>query len=220
MSEIQFIHRRQTEPFEWYQNYSAIRHFFTNTYLSHTPELLPPQREQKVLIIGCGNSQLSEEMKKDGFGCVTSIDFSRVVIQQMQNKYGPNSNYDVADVKKLPYPDNSFGVIVCKGTMDSILCGSGSLNDIRSTMLECSRVLNNYGALVIITYGPPVDRMVYIEDEVFGWSIDVHTVPKQRIIGSDAYETMNSSKDHYVYICRKGDHKLPSNRSLETKQAE
>jgi ubiquinone/menaquinone biosynthesis C-methylase UbiE len=144
-------------------------------------------------------------MKKE-FGNVVSVDFSPVVIKQMQDKYGPESNYQVLDVtKRFPYPENSFDIIVCKGTMDSILCGVGSLKNIRSTMMECSRVLNDeFGALVIITYGSPVDRMLYIEDEAFGWSIDVHTVPKPRIAGYDVDGTKSSGKDHYVYICKKG----------------
>jgi ubiquinone/menaquinone biosynthesis C-methylase UbiE len=145
-------------------------------------------------------------MKEDGYGLVVSVDFSPIVIQQMRDKYGPKSNYEVLDVtKSFPYPENSFDIIVCKGTMDSILCGAGSLKNIRNTLMECSRVLNNeYGALVIITYGSPVDRMLYIEDEAFGWTIDVFTVPKPRTVGSDIHETKSSAKEHYVYICKKG----------------
>jgi len=154
-----------------------------------------------VLVIGCGNSQLSEEMREDGFGNVTSVDFSHVVIEQMRSKY-PNAEYEVMDVtKKNSFSDNSFDVIVCKGTMDAILCGTGSLYNIYNTMVECSRVLGDHGALVIVTYGAPADRMVYIEDEAFGWSIDVHTVSKPRI-GLEVDPKI--SKDHYVYICRKG----------------
>lgn len=197
--------RGKDHPFEWYQNYSSIRHFFTNTYLSNQLELAPPQKEKRVLVIGCGNSQLSEEMKED-FENVISVDFSPVVIRQMQDKYGAESNYHVLDVtKSFPYPENSFDIIVCKGTMDSILCGVGSLKNIRNTMMECSRVLKDeLGALVIITYGSPVDRMLYIEDEAFGWTIDVYTVPKPRIAGYDLDETKSSGRDHYVYICKKG----------------
>ena len=43
-------------------------------------------KNYKYLIIGCGNSNLGIDMKKDGFVNVWNIDYSEVVIKKMQEK--------------------------------------------------------------------------------------------------------------------------------------
>jgi len=40
----------------------------------------------KILMIGCGNSPLSEEMYDQGYKNIISIDISGIVIDQMQTK--------------------------------------------------------------------------------------------------------------------------------------
>ena len=41
--------------------------------------------EDKILNAGCGNSKMSEEMFEDGYKHITSIDISKVVIDDMRN---------------------------------------------------------------------------------------------------------------------------------------
>lgn len=38
-------------------------------------------------MVGCGNSRLSEDMYEDSFTTITSIDVSRVVVDQMIARY-------------------------------------------------------------------------------------------------------------------------------------
>lgn len=40
----------------------------------------------KVLELGCGNSQLSEELYKDGITKITCIDLSAVAVEKMQKR--------------------------------------------------------------------------------------------------------------------------------------
>ena len=46
-----------------------------------------PRASLSVLIVGCGNSELSWSMYEDGFRQVRSIDYSQVVIDKMQLTY-------------------------------------------------------------------------------------------------------------------------------------
>jgi hypothetical protein len=63
--------------------------------------------------------------------------------------------------------------------------------------------------------------MLYIEDEAFGWSIDVYTVPKPCMAGYDVDGTKGSGKDHYVYICKKGNIASPkSGKDLHVQDIE
>ena len=46
--------------------------------------------EDYILNIGCGNSRMTEDMYYDGYETIMNIDMSRVVVEQMQDKYGDN----------------------------------------------------------------------------------------------------------------------------------
>ena len=45
------------------------------------------RKDDNILMVGCGNSRLSEDMFDDGFTTLTNIDVSRVVIDQMAARY-------------------------------------------------------------------------------------------------------------------------------------
>lgn len=52
------------------------------------------RKDDNILMVGCGNSRLTEDMFDDGFTTLTNVDVSRVVIEQMvaRNRYAANIN--------------------------------------------------------------------------------------------------------------------------------
>merc|ERR1711988_1820686 len=76
-----------------------------------------------ILLAGAGNSRLSEDMYEDGYQTLTNIDISRVVVDQMIEKYKDKSalTYQQMNVCSLEFPDESFDAVVVRGTMDAIL---------------------------------------------------------------------------------------------------
>ena len=55
---------------------------------NHTLISFPKKEDCRILIVGCGNSALGEDMLIDGWtGGITNIDYSTVVIEQMREKY-------------------------------------------------------------------------------------------------------------------------------------
>jgi hypothetical protein len=70
---------KNTETFEWYHDFQTLQELI-NRYCA---------RDGKVLMLGCGNSRLTEEMYYDGYEEIESVDISRVVIDQMTDKVGP-----------------------------------------------------------------------------------------------------------------------------------
>ena len=66
-----FSHEQQ---YDWLKGYSHFRHLCA-------PHMQP---SDKILILGCGNSSLTQDLYKDGFRHLTSIDLSDVVIEHMQ----------------------------------------------------------------------------------------------------------------------------------------
>ncbi|KAK1315614.1 hypothetical protein QJS10_CPA05g00121 [Acorus calamus] len=106
---------RQAEgAFDWYQKYKALSPLL-DLYL---------RRDRPVLVVGCGNSTLGEEMVEDGYVDVVNVDISSVVIEAMQKKYHDvfQLKYVRMDVRDMSeFESESFDAIVDKGTLDSLM---------------------------------------------------------------------------------------------------
>lgn len=164
----------------------------------------PPREHCRVLVLGCGNSCVSEAMLRDGWtGGIVNVDFSDVVIQQMKARYDTTfyeelaksykntigqvalqqdpMEFVCADVtRQLPFADSSFDLIICKGTLDAVLSSAGSVADVKRMMHECCRLLRDpHGAMVVVTHASPDNRLVFFENTGDEWwvGINVHTVP-------------------------------------------
>lgn len=64
------------ETYEWYLEYGRCRDFLRNLF----------ELESRILMVGCGNSTLSEDMYDDGFKTITSFDISQSVINLMNTR--------------------------------------------------------------------------------------------------------------------------------------
>ena len=62
----------------------------------------PPKNECRVLILGCGTSPMGEDMINDGYNpsLIVNVDFSSVVIDQMNQKYNPDWDCNLASTKE------------------------------------------------------------------------------------------------------------------------
>ena len=70
-------YQKDKEPFDWYQRYSGIKDIISQ-YI---------QPSFQTLMLGCGNSKMSEDMFEDGFQQITNVDISFTVIKQMTEYY-------------------------------------------------------------------------------------------------------------------------------------
>ena len=125
------------------------------------------KKEDSVLLAGCGNSRLSEDMYEDGYSSVANIDISRVVVDQMTDKYKekPALTWQQMNVCSLEFPDESYDAVIAKATMDAVLCGEGSTANVAKMCSEVSRVLNGQGGFFILSYGVPDNRLNYLEND-------------------------------------------------------
>lgn len=71
------INLRNLSEFDWYQDWSNLRDIISQFV----------KYKGKILNVGAGNSVLSEEMYKEGYKNITNIDFSEIVVDDMQTKY-------------------------------------------------------------------------------------------------------------------------------------
>jgi len=176
------------EPFDWYQKYDALKGILNKWC----------PKDARTLVVGCGNSKLSPDMKQDDYEALVNIDISPVVIEAMKAE-NPDMEYRTLDVTDMScFEDESFGSVLDKGTLDALLCGEGSAENADKMCSEISRLLRPGGVFVLITYGSPKSRIPYLDNEKFSWEISKFTVDKPTV-GIDHKE-----KDvHYVYCMRK-----------------
>ncbi|KAL3000317.1 hypothetical protein AAZX31_09G206800 [Glycine max] len=94
---------------DWYQRYSALRPFVRN--------FIP--LSSRILMVGCGNSVMSEDMVKDGYEDIVNIDISSIAIDMMSRKYEhiPQLKYLQMNVRDMSlFPDESFDGVIDKDT--------------------------------------------------------------------------------------------------------
>uniref|UniRef100_M4CGV0 Methyltransferase type 11 domain-containing protein n=1 Tax=Brassica campestris TaxID=3711 RepID=M4CGV0_BRACM len=181
--------------FDWYQRYSSLRPFVRN--------FVPTS--SRVLMVGCGNSLMSEDMVKDGYEDIVNVDISSVAIEMMQTKYAsvPQLKYMQMDVRDMSYfADDSFDTVIDKGTLDSLM----------------------------ITYGDPKVRMPHLNPSAYNWKISLYIIPRPGF--KKPGDCSSSSKScleavpltsegmlphdyvledpdsHFIYICRKTDEEV------------
>ncbi|KAG4135128.1 hypothetical protein ERO13_D08G197540v2 [Gossypium hirsutum] len=121
--------------FDWYQRYSSLRPFVRR----YVPT------SSRVLMVGCGNALMSEDMAKDGYEDIMNIDISSVAIDMMRRKYEfvPQLKYMQMDVRDMSFfPDESFDSVMDKGTLDSLMCGTDAPISASRMLGEVSRLLN------------------------------------------------------------------------------
>lgn len=119
--------------FDWLEDFNSLK--------SLLDQYVKP--DDKILILGCGNANFSEDMYDGGYKSQWNIDISSVVIDQMKkrNKNRKGMVYEVMDVCNLKYPDNFFDVAIDKSTIDALLCGDNAFLNVAMMLKECQRVL-------------------------------------------------------------------------------
>ncbi|CAG9325386.1 unnamed protein product [Blepharisma stoltei] len=174
---------QEGSTFDWLEDYRSLAPIIN--------EIAP--KTAKILILGCGNAELGEDMYHDGFQNIDNIDISSVVIKQMaeRNIDKPTMTWSVQDVRDIKFPSNTFDLAIDKSTIDALLCGDDAYLNVARMTKEIQRVLKTDGFYMAISYGAPESRLEHFEMEHLLWDVS------NQIIGE---ETTNP---HWVYLCKK-----------------
>lgn len=203
--------------FDWYQRYSALRPFLH--------KFVPTS--SRVLMVGCGNSVMSEDMMKDGYVEIVNIDISSVVIEIMRRKCAhiPQLKYIQMDVRDMSlFQDASFDCVIDKGTLDSLMCGTDAPLSAFQMLEEVSRILKPGGIYMLITYGDPSVRVPHLNKSGCNWKILLYIIPRPGYESREGCSSPSSLMEpvpvtekgllppefvledpdsHYIYICKK-----------------
>ncbi|CAM8981304.1 unnamed protein product [Rhodiola kirilowii] len=180
------------EHYEWFKDYSHFRHLIQR----HV------QINSSVLELGCGNSQLCEELYRDGITDVTCIDLSAVAVEKMKHRLSAKGYNEVkvleADMLDLPFQDECFDVVIEKGTMDVLFVDSGdpwnpnpeTVTKVMAMLRNVHRVLKPKGIFISITFGQPHFRRPFFSAPEFTWSVE--------------WKTFGETFHYFVYVLKKG----------------
>ncbi|KAK7257919.1 hypothetical protein RIF29_32244 [Crotalaria pallida] len=182
----------EEEQYEWFKDYSHFRHLIH----SHLTPL------SSVLELGCGNSQMCEELHKDGATNITCIDLSPVAVDNMLRRLHSRGFKDIkvlqADMLELPFDDECFDLVIEKGTMDVLFVDSGdpwnpkpeTISKVMATLKGVHRVLKANGTFISITFGQPHFRRPIFNAPDFSWSVE--------------WTTFGETFHYFVYVLKKG----------------
>lgn len=159
------------ESYDWFAPYSRFKHLVCRDI----------QTSDSILMLGCGNSTLSEEMYHDGFRCITNIDFSPVVIDKMAIKHKKCSEMKwlVMDILDMKFPNEAFDVILEKGTIDALMVhekdpwnvSEETIKKIDKILEQVSNILKPGGKFISITFAQPHFRRPLYAQSKYSWSV-------------------------------------------------
>lgn len=146
--------RRQ--PNRWAPAYPPQSRGATGQTLTLLATLAKPQKEDKVLDVGCGAGHVAFALAPS-VEAVTALEVCEANLRdarrQAAEKQLANVVFDVGETESLPYKDGTFSLVVSRSS-------AHHFDDVRKSMHEIARVMAK-GARALI-----VDTLVPMDDEV------------------------------------------------------
>lgn len=150
----------------------------------------------RLLDVGCGTAYYSEvlEVLKPGWADYTGADYSEGMLE-LAAQYYPNLTLSQADIYNLPFPDQSFDVVLSGACITHIY-------DWRRAVSELERVTGRFLLLhrnsmrdvtvleLFRAYGTELFHWFFNESELLGAASDLFLVK--------AYEISNSAKSYLL----------------------
>ncbi len=179
-------HRFLTEEsFEWLLSYVQVQHqlepifqqYCHSDQKEHDNAVTSARSNDKsrvrILVVGCGNAPFSCDLYDDGYTNIVNIDYSSIVIQNMQQLHStsrPNMQWIVMDMTRNTFPNASFDVVIDKAAMDAIMTHEQDVWNPNPTVIHqayqmcyhISRILQSKGTFVQISLTQPHFRNKYL----------------------------------------------------------
>jgi len=169
-----FFVKRNEKAFEWYGQWSDIKGIVES--------YCPPEKENSILVIGCGNSSTSEEMFDDGYGTICSIDFSEQVIKEMikktpRKKLRNGLKYEIMDMLHMTFNDKLYDSVFDKGALDALMADASkkSAKDASQMFEEIDRVLSDDGVYLCVTLAQQQIMSAIFRFFREKWTVHIHT---------------------------------------------
>eukprot|EP00977_Amphora_coffeiformis_P013195 scaffold3405_cov167-Amphora_coffeaeformis.AAC.2 len=153
------------EDYYKFQDSNAVKEWHSSVPMKTLASLVPPDADS-VVMVGCGSSLLPEYIQKDRPRARLILqDSSQTCLQMLHQRYGSSMSYIRGDATRLSESlDDTVDVIYDKGLMDAIFCNEGWNKPIRLLLQESSKVLNEGGMYILVSYHLPQSTKEFLED--------------------------------------------------------
>ncbi|XP_029939371.1 eEF1A lysine and N-terminal methyltransferase [Salarias fasciatus] len=193
-----FFKKRGEKAFEWYGDYNklcGVLHKYIKV-------------QDKVLVVGCGNSELSEQLYDVGYKHLTNIDISETVVTHMNQRNAarrPGLTFHQVDATQTPYEDATFQAALDKGTLDAMASEEeGALA--RNMLTEVGRVLSVGGRYVCVTLAQESVIKLAVEHFVkVGYAVRLHCLQEENNTEEDSF-----ALPVFVLVCTKFRQPMPT----------
>src|SRR5436190_11837568 len=133
----------------------------------------------KILDAGCGPGVMAGKLMERGYA-VWGIDFAEPMIRKARELCG-SDQFGVGDVEHIPFPDNTFDVVVSLGVIEYLESDEQALREIRRVLRPGGR------AVVAIPSGSsPLRRMDGVVLSVVAGLRSAYHPVKRRVCGGPA----------------------------------
>lgn len=150
----------------------------------------------KILVVGCGISDIQRLLYKAGFKNIVCVDFSQVVIDLLQTRDADleGVQFLTMDCRNLTmFPDNTFNCILDKACLDAVMSGNNSVDAAHDMLEEVSRVLAVDGIYLSFTYANQESRFPHLKKPQFRW-----------VVGQTSMNTgVDDDISYNVFVCTK-----------------
>nr|BAN21077.1 conserved hypothetical protein [Riptortus pedestris] len=141
-----FFKHRGNRTFEWYGEYPELCSYL-HKYI---------KTKDKILVTGCGNSKISEDLYDVGYRQITNIDISKLVIKQMKannDSKRPELIFEEMDATNMSFDKEMFTVVFDKGTFDALMPdeNKSTVTNVTKYLEEIDRVLRIGGRYIVVT---------------------------------------------------------------------
>lgn len=134
--------KKRKDTFEWYGNYIELAGLL-HRYI---------KPKDVVLVPGCGNSKLSENLYDGGCQNITNIDISKQVIKKMAgaNKKRNVMSWHTMSVNEMSFDENHFSAVIDKGTLDAMMSSEDCNIDLMlDEVSRCTKLGGRYLCLTL-----------------------------------------------------------------------
>mmetsp|Transcript_694 Transcript_694/g.2107 ORF Transcript_694/g.2107 Transcript_694/m.2107 type:complete len:751 (-) Transcript_694:1806-4058(-) len=186
----------------------------------------PAESAEPVLVVGCGNSSLSEDLHDAGYKSVVSVDFSEVAIEEMKAKTEARPGLEFVLMDMLNMNDswaNRYSAVFDKGSLDALVADENeeTLAKGREMLKEGLRVLAPGGVYFCVTLAQ--DHILNLLLEEFtgkpGFKVNFHAFePKSGSVLLPFLVAIRKVADSEPYSC--GVYPEPTHREDASESAD
>ena len=192
--------------------------------LARRPTRLSAPLQMQVLFIGCGMSELPEQLHDAGFKRVADVDYVQGLVDWMKwrNKKRYGLLYLTVDLTDATAGLPVSELIVDKAALDAVVCTHHSRDKAALAVLRnARRSLEPGGTYMLILHAGPDDRLGLLQK--LDWKIQVKSVerqglatlikgggpPKSKVASVDLDKAVKNEGVYFMYLCRKPDLPTP-----------